>query len=97
MYYVYVLENGPERYIGRTGDLRRRISEHNASLSFSTKSQSNWKLIYYEAHLNFTDAKRREAYFKNSAGRRSLNRMLSSYSQQARSLGTQSSTSGKRK
>lgn len=79
MFYVYVLENGPKRYIGRTNNLRKRVREHNAGKNFSTKSESNWKLIYYEAHLIFDDAKRREVYFKTSAGRRSLNRMLKSY------------------
>jgi len=81
MYYVYVLENGTERYIGRTNNLRRRVRQHNAGKNFSTKSPTHWKLIYYEAHLAFKDAKRREAYFKGSVGRRSLNRMLKSYTQ----------------
>lgn len=95
MYYMYVLENGKERYIGRTNSLRRRIQEHNAGLNISTKSLTNWKLIYYEAHLNFDDAKRRETYFKTSTGRRSLNRMLSSHNLTRNSFGALSSTAGK--
>lgn len=95
MFYVYVLENGPERYVGRTNNLRRRVYQHNAGENLSTKSENNWKLIYYEAHLSFDDAKRRETYFKTSVGRRSLNRMLSSYNQKAGLFGTQSSTSGR--
>lgn len=95
MYYVYVLENDSERYIGRTNNLRKRVRQHNAGENFSTKSSANWKLIYYEAHLSFDDAKRRETYFKASVGRRSLNRMLSSYNQGTKSFGTQSSTSGR--
>jgi len=95
MFYVYVLENGTERYIGRTTNLRKRVSEHNAGKNFSTKSDTNWKLIYYEAHLDFDDAKRREGYFKTSVGRRSLSRMLSSYNSKRNSFGTRSSTSGK--
>lgn len=79
-YFVYVLENGAESCIGRTNNLRKRVREHNAGKNFSTKSPTNWKLIYYEARLNFEDAKRKEAYFKTSVGRRSLNnRMLRSY------------------
>jgi len=95
MYYVYVLENGANRYIGRTNNLRKRVREHNAGQNFSTKSPTNWKLIYYEAHLNFDDAKRREGYFKTSVGRRSLNRMLSSYNSVSGSFGARSSTAGK--
>ncbi len=78
MFYVYVLQNGREHYVGRTNNLRKRVREHNAGENFSTRSQSNWKLIYYEAHLDFRDAKRRENYLKTSVGRRSLNRMLRS-------------------
>ena len=94
MYYVYVLENKSERYIGRTNNLRRRIQEHNAGKNLSTKSTANWKLIYYEAHLDFNDAKRREGYFKTSVGRRSLNRMLESYLSRI-SFSDQRSTAGK--
>lgn len=94
MYYLYVLENGTDRYIGRTNNLRKRVRQHNAGMNFSTKSSMNWKLIYYEAHLNPEDAKRREGYFKTSVGRRSLNRMLSSYNLAQNSFGNQSSTSG---
>src|SRR3989338_9143235 len=95
MYYAYVLENDAERYIGRTNNLRKRVREHNAGKNFSTKSKTNWKLIYYEAPLNFDDAKRRETYFKTNVGRKSLNRMLSSYNQSRKSFGAQSSTFGK--
>lgn len=76
MYYMYVLDNGEKRYIGRTRDLGKRIKVHNAGQNPSTKSTANWKLIYYEAHLEFRNAKRREAYVKTSVGRRSLNRVL---------------------
>jgi predicted GIY-YIG superfamily endonuclease len=72
------------------------MQEHNAGHNFSTKSDTNWKLIYYKAHLTFDDAKRRENYFKTSAGRRSLNRMLSSYNLTHSSFGAQSSTVGKK-
>ena len=95
MFYVYVLESGVHRYIGRTNSLRKRLSEHNTGKNFLIKSEAQWKLIYYEAHLSFDDAKRRENYFKTSVGRRSLNRMLANYTLRRNSFGTQSSTSGK--
>src|SRR3972149_4838679 len=94
MYYLYVLGNGTDRYIGRTNNLRKIVRQHNAGKNFSTKSSMNWKLIYYEAHPNPEDAKRREGYFKTSVGPRSLNRMLSSYNLTRNSFSNQSSTSG---
>ncbi len=79
MFYVYVLESDGHRYIGSTGDIKRRLGEHNAGQNFSTKAYAPWTLIYYEAHLSLEDAKRREKYFKTSPGRNALSRMLRSY------------------
>ncbi len=66
MYYVYVLKskkNG-EIYVGFTKDLKRRLSEHNKGLSFSTKRYIPWELIYYEACKSEVDAKTREFRLK---------------------------------
>src|SRR3989344_5475203 len=96
MFYVYLLESGGQRYIGNTINLRRRLEEHNTGQNRSTKRYMPWRLIYYEAHLNQEDARRREKYFKGSVGRRSLNRMLHSYNQSvSNDFGNQRSTSGK--
>lgn len=76
--YVYVLQSDVNKsfYVGLTRDLRKRLAEHNKGLNFSTKFSKPWELIYYEAHTNETDAKRREKYLKTTAGDRALNRML---------------------
>ncbi len=66
-------------YIGFTNDLRKRLSYHNNGLNLSTKSHRPWKLIFYEAYLDESDAKRREKYLKSSQGSRLLKRMLKEY------------------
>jgi len=71
MYYVYILysKNLNKKYIGSTTNLRVRISEHNSGKSnFSSKGMP-WKLIYYEAFLNKTDALREEKFLKTGKGR----------------------------
>ena len=80
-FYTYVLESKIKKklYIGYTGDLVKRVKEHNLGLNKSTKSYKPWKLIYYEASLHEQDAKRREYYLKTSQGGRLLKRRLKEY------------------
>lgn len=78
MYYVYVLLSQKDNkfYIGFTGELKRRLKEHNSGKNTSTKSRRPLKLIYYEAHLSQADAMRRERYFKTTKGKSTLKQML---------------------
>ncbi len=80
-YYVYVLQSikNQSLYIGYTADLKKRLSEHNRGLNFSTKPYRPWELIYYEAYRDRKDAERREEYLKTSQGARLLKRMLKEY------------------
>jgi putative endonuclease len=59
MYFVYVLKNvkTKELYYGYTNNLERRTYQHN--LNYKSK------LIYYEAYLSESDARRRERRLKN--------------------------------
>lgn len=82
LFYVYILQSeidNDKLYFGFTGDLKRRIKEHNQKLNFSTKPYAPWKLIYYEACLDKTDAERRERYLKTSQGRRLIKRRIKEY------------------
>lgn len=83
--YVYVLKNRDGKlYIGSTGNLVKRVKEHNRGLNISTRPYRPWQLIYYEACLNFDDAKRRESYLKTNQGGRLLKRRLKDYFYQLR-------------
>jgi len=75
MFYVYVIKCDSEIYIGYTKDLKRRVAEHNAGKTKSTKAKG-WRVIYYEAHTELEDAKRREVYLKTTQGRQALRRMI---------------------
>jgi len=80
MYYVYLLLSKKDKqfYIGYTNDLKRRISEHNAGLSFATRHRRPLMLIYYEAYLDWSDAKNREKYLKGGNGRKQIKIQLKS-------------------
>lgn len=80
-FYVYVLssiKNG-NLYIGYTKDLKKRVNEHNSGFTQSTKPYIPWKLIYYEACLEYNDAIRRERYLKTTQGSRLLKRRLKDF------------------
>ena len=54
MHYVYVLRSVCDHgfYIGYSANLRQRLREHAARVSFATSYRGPWKLIYYEAYLD---------------------------------------------
>lgn len=88
MFYVYCIESikSGDLYFGYTNDLRRRFREHNQKLNFSTKHNTPWKIIYYEACLNEIDAKRREKYLKTTQGRRMMKARLKQYFYEKRKI-----------
>ena len=81
MYYTYVLQSMTDRnfYIGFTKNLKLRFEQHNKGFVESTKDRTPFKLIYYEACLNQSDATKREKYLKSYHGRMFLKRRLKSY------------------
>ena len=78
MYYVYVLQSNKDKslYVGYTINLKSRLDRHNDREVLSTKHKSPWKVLFYEAFANKTDAKKREVYLKSGWGRKSLNKLL---------------------
>lgn len=83
MWYFYVLESLKDftLYKGHSDDLKRRVfEEHNQKRGGSyTKKHAPFKLIYYEAYIEKTDAIRAERFFKTGYGREILKGKLESY------------------
>ena len=67
MFYVYLLKSTlkDQKYIGCSGDLKKRMNEHNDGKTRSTCRLRPWKLIYSEAFLDKYDAFEREKELKN--------------------------------
>lgn len=80
MHYVYILqsEQNGRLYKGCTKDLRRRLKEHNNELVVSTKAWVPWRLLYYEAFKNKTDALREEKFLKSGKGKERIKYLLQS-------------------
>ena len=85
MFYTYVLLCNDDKisrhrfYVGSTGDLVNRLKEHKNGETKTTKSFKSITLIYYEACLNKTDARKRELQLKTGFGRGYLRRRLGDY------------------
>jgi putative endonuclease len=81
MHDVYVLQSESDRglYIGYTGDLRRRLREHQTGRAFATSYRGPWRLIYYEAYVDERDALGREEFLKSGAGRKHLRKQCRNF------------------
>jgi putative endonuclease len=66
MFFVYILysQSHDSFYIGYSADIDRRLHEHNAGLTKSTKSKIPWRIVYYEKYDLQVDAIRRERFLK---------------------------------
>lgn len=67
MHYVYLLHSTKtgQYYVGSTGDLRKRLTEHNSRQTISTKNGRPWTVVYYEAYQTKLAAEDRERRLKH--------------------------------
>ncbi|MBT5808185.1 GIY-YIG nuclease family protein [Candidatus Uhrbacteria bacterium] len=69
MWYFYILQSQKDLdyfYKGSTGDLKRRLNQHNKGEVDSTRPRKPWKLVYYEAYVSEKVARLREKSVKQS-------------------------------
>ena len=73
-WFVYALRSRKDGalYIGMTGDLERRLKEHNTGQNRSTRSREPFELIYSEGCGSRLEARRREKFWKSGKGREML-------------------------
>ena len=74
MWFVYIIrsERDGKRYVGMSDDPERRLREHNAGFTKSTKGRRPFRIVYQEQFDSREEAREREKYFKAAAGRRFL-------------------------
>ena len=80
-HYVYALRSLKDGnlYVGYSGDLRRRVTEHENGAVPSTAYRRPLELVYYEACRSQADATRREKYLKSAWGKRYIKSRLANY------------------
>ena len=78
MHSVYVLRSlkDGDLYVGSSGDVKQRLSQHNEGKVASTSHRRPFRLIYCEMYANRTDAMHRELYLKTGWGRTYLRKVL---------------------
>ena len=78
MFYAYVLQSIDHNFIykGHCQDLNKRLSQHNSGMTQSIRPYIPFKIIYKEEFETEKEAIAREKYFKSSAGRRYLKKMI---------------------
>ena len=78
-YFVYILKskNHNKTYVGYTNNLERRLKEHNSGKSIFTSKFVPWKIIYKEEFDQEIEARKKEKYYKSSAGRRKIKLLIS--------------------
>ncbi|MEK7536047.1 MAG: GIY-YIG nuclease family protein [Patescibacteria group bacterium] len=84
MHYTYILsctDNFDKNcfYVGYTADLNERVRKHRSGATQTTRRFKSIKLVYYEACLSETDARRRELELKTGFGRGYAKRRLRDY------------------
>lgn len=66
MYYVYILKSLKDKklYIGFSGDVAKRLKEHNNGKVFATKYRRPLEILYYESYKSREAAREREKKLK---------------------------------
>jgi putative endonuclease len=70
MFYAYVLKSQATgtHYYGSSGDLDRRLKDHNSGKVKYTKGKRPWALAYSESYETRSEAYKRELFFKSIEG-----------------------------
>ena len=79
MYYVYLLQSvadETQRYVGFSGDLRRRLADHNAGKLLTTARSRPWQLVTYLGFTSKRQALAFESYLKSGSGHAFAKRRL---------------------
>ena len=80
MYYVYIIQSKKDSsfYIGFTGNLQRRLEEHNQGKSRYTRTKLPWALVYSEKFDSKSEALKRERFLKNQKNKEFYKKLIRS-------------------
>ena len=78
MFKIYIIYSASldRYYVGSTGNIEDRMFRHNNSGSKSTKSASDWVLVYSEDFETRSEAVQRELEIKGKKSRKYIERLV---------------------
>ena len=77
MFYAYVIRSHEGfLYVGSTSDMDKCLERHNAGLTFQTKHDSDWEVVYSEPFGARKEATEREQWLRTEAGAEFIERLL---------------------
>jgi len=78
VHYVYVLESRRtgRYYIGSTHDVEKRLAQHNAGRTKSTRNLRPWNILHVEIFTTKPEAARRERLIKSWKSRKHMKRQF---------------------
>jgi putative endonuclease len=73
-YVVYAIKSRLDQriYVGFSKNIEKRLKEHNAGKTKSTKGFRPWNLIFTEQVTGRANARKREKYYKSGIGKEFL-------------------------
>ena len=74
LYSVYVIKSLTSGllYVGMAHDVQNRLNEHNSGKSKFTSGHRPWVLVYSEEVGSTQEARKKEKYYKSTAGKNFL-------------------------
>jgi len=78
MFYLYIIQSKRDRgyYIGSTGNIAKRLNEHNFGNTRYTKNKRPWELIYQEEYMTRSGAVTREKYLKRMKSKKYIDKLI---------------------
>jgi putative endonuclease len=78
-FFIYIIYSREfdKYYVGYTGDLKKRLNEHNNGVSAFTSKVSDWELKYFETLPDRFSARCREREIKSKKSRKYIEWLIS--------------------
>ena len=77
-YFVYAIKSEKDEriYVGFSENVQRRVKEHNAGKTKSTKGFRPWALIFTQECTTRLQARELEKYYKSGIGKEKLKNLV---------------------